>query len=128
MAGESAGQRSGTSRRGDGCIKAIAAGLLASLSLAASTHWTTLDATSYCQGTITASGEHVYVGEVANNTYPLGTVIRVAPAVWGLTRFRVEDRIGHGSQIDFYTPSCNAAIQFGRRTEKVHVVSHGGRH
>jgi len=84
--------------------------------------WMSLDATSYCQGSTTASGEHVYVGEVAMNTLPLGTRIVVSPAVFGRSRFRVEDRIGWGSQIDFYNPSCAAAVQFGRRTIRVRVV------
>jgi 3D (Asp-Asp-Asp) domain-containing protein len=82
----------------------------------------TLEATSYCQGTVTASGEPPFVGEVANNTYPLGTRLRVSPPVWGRTRFVVLDRIGSGSQIDFYTPSCAQAIDFGRRLEHVTVI------
>lgn len=84
--------------------------------------WVSLDATSYCQGTITASGSHVYVGEVASNMWPLGTVLQVSPPVFGLNRFRVMDRIGWGSQIDFYQPSCSAAVQFGRRTVRVRVA------
>jgi 3D (Asp-Asp-Asp) domain-containing protein len=80
-----------------------------------------LQATSYCQGTITASGEAPYVGEVANNMWPLGTRVEVSPAVFGRRFFHVEDRIGYGSQIDFYNPSCQRAIQFGRRIERVSV-------
>lgn len=81
-----------------------------------------LDATAYCQGTVTASGRAPFVGEVANNTWPLGTRLRVSPPVWGHTRFVVLDRIGWGSQIDFYTPSCSIALAFGRRVERVQVV------
>jgi hypothetical protein len=84
-------------------------------------HAVSLSSTSYCQGTITASGERPFVGEVANNTYPLGTRIVVSPAVWGRTRFVVEDRIGSGSELDFYNSSCAAAVAFGRRVERVHV-------
>jgi 3D (Asp-Asp-Asp) domain-containing protein len=84
--------------------------------------WVSLDATAYDQGTITASGEHVYVGEVACNLYPLGTRLQVSPPVFGLNRFRVEDRIGFGSQIDFYTQSYDQAVEFGRRVERVRVV------
>jgi 3D (Asp-Asp-Asp) domain-containing protein len=80
-----------------------------------------LGATSYCQGTVTASGQRPYVGEVANNMWPLGTRIVVSPPVWGLSRFVVEDRIGAYSQIDFYNPSCGAADDFGRRIERVRV-------
>jgi 3D (Asp-Asp-Asp) domain-containing protein len=82
----------------------------------------TLSSTAYCQGTITASGEPPFVGEVANNTWPLGTRLSVSPPVWGRTRFVVEDRIGSGSQLDFYNPSCTAAIDFGRRLERVTVI------
>jgi 3D (Asp-Asp-Asp) domain-containing protein len=82
----------------------------------------TLEATSYCQGTVTASGEPPFIGEVANNTYPLGTRLSVSPPVWGRTRFVVEDRIGAFSQIDFYNSSCQAALDFGRRVERVHVI------
>jgi 3D (Asp-Asp-Asp) domain-containing protein len=81
-----------------------------------------LDASAYCQGDITASGRAPFVGEVAANIYPLGTRLVVSPAVWGRTRFVVEDRIGWGSSIDFYTPECPTAIEFGRRVERVQVV------
>lgn len=81
-----------------------------------------LESTSYCQGTVTASGHAPYLGEVANNTWPLGTRIQASPAVFGRTRFKVEDRIGAYSQIDFYTPSCTQADDFGRRVERVTVL------
>lgn len=84
--------------------------------------WASLEATSYCQSGRTAAGVETYVGEVASNLYPLGTQIMVAPAVFGRTRFRVEDRIGWGSRLDFYTPSCEQAIVFGRRLERVRVI------
>jgi 3D (Asp-Asp-Asp) domain-containing protein len=81
-----------------------------------------VNATSYCQSGLTASGRPTFLGEVAGNMWPLGTHLVVSPAVWGRTRFVVEDRIGSGSQLDFYNPSCQAAIDFGRRVERVQVV------
>ncbi len=54
--------------------------------------------------------------------WPLGTRISVSPPVWGRTQFIVLDRIGWGSSLDFYNPSCSAADEFGRRTEQVHVI------
>ena len=84
--------------------------------------WMTLSTTAYCQGIITASGRRVFVGEVAMNTEPLGARIQVSPPVFGLTRFLVLDRYGSGTQLDFYAPSCSAAIQYGRRTERVRRV------
>jgi|ERR1700684_15295 len=81
-----------------------------------------LSSTAYCQGDITAAGHAPFVGEVASNIYPLGTRLAVSPPVWGRTRFVVLDRIGSGSQLDFFTSSCSQAIAFGRRVERVMVV------
>ena len=85
-------------------------------------HASQLDSTAYCQNGITASGQAPFVGEVAANLYPLGTRLRVSPPVWGRTRFVVLDRIGSGSQLDFYNSSCSTALTFGRRVEQVHVI------
>jgi hypothetical protein len=82
-----------------------------------------LDSTAYCQGTTTASGQHVRLGEVAMAGVPFGTRIVVSPAVFGRTRFVVLDRYGYGTQLDFYNPSCSAAIDYGRRLEHVRIVS-----
>jgi hypothetical protein len=54
--------------------------------------------------------------------WSLGTRLEVSPSVYGRRFFRVEDRIGYGSQIDFYNPSCEAADVFGRRVERVTVL------
>ena len=78
-----------------------------------------LDTTSYCEGAVTASGVAPYVGEVASNLYPLGTHLVLSPPVFGISEFVVLDRIGYGSELDVYAPSCAAAIDFGRRTETV---------
>jgi 3D (Asp-Asp-Asp) domain-containing protein len=70
--------------------------------------------TCYDQGTTTASGAHVFVGEVANNMFPLGTRIYLDRAVFGLREFIVDDRIGWGSQLDFYNPSATVCDEYGR--------------
>lgn len=70
--------------------------------------------TCYSQGTITASGEHVRVGIVAQNTLRFGTLIRLDHAVFGRRYYRVEDRIGSGSDLDIYNPSERACIDYGR--------------
>ena len=94
--------------------------------------WLTVDSTSYSpcsSGTITASGKHTYFGEVAMNTLPLGTRIEITPAAFGRSTFTVEDRIGSGSQLDIFQPSCAAAIAYGRETEHVRIlgnVHHSG--
>lgn len=82
----------------------------------------TLSTTSYCQGTTTASGEHVFLGEVAMNTEPIGTRLQVSPPIYGRTRYVVLDRYGWGTQMDVYNPSCGAAIDYGRRVERVRVI------
>lgn len=81
-----------------------------------------VSSTCYSQGSITASGGPVYLGEVANNFLAFGTRIRLDRPVWGRRFFRVEDRIGWGSQLDFYNPSESACNAYGRRTRGFSVV------
>jgi 3D (Asp-Asp-Asp) domain-containing protein len=71
--------------------------------------------TCYSQGTVTASGEHVRVGIVAQNTLRFGTLIRLDHPAFGRRYYRVEDRIGSGSDLDIYNPSERACIDYGRR-------------
>ena len=75
-----------------------------------------VDSTCYHQGSITASGEPVYVGEVANNFLPLGTRILLDRPVFGQREFQVEDHIGWGSELDIYGPSESACLDYGRET------------
>jgi 3D (Asp-Asp-Asp) domain-containing protein len=75
----------------------------------------TVSATCYAQGSITASGGPVYLGEVANNFLALGTRIRLDRPVFGRRDYVVEDRIGSGSELDFYNPSETTCLWFGRR-------------
>lgn len=71
--------------------------------------------TAYCQSGTTASGRQTRWGYVAENTLRLGTRIVVSRPVNGRRHFRVMDRIGAYSQLDFFMWSCSAARQFGRR-------------
>lgn len=73
----------------------------------------TLDVTAYCYtGSRTASGVWPEPGQVATLTaIPFGTRLRLAH----LGTYTVTDRIGWGSDIDVYFPSCADARQFGRR-------------
>lgn len=84
-------------------------------------NWTT-SATAYCTSGITASGRYVQFGYVAQNGLPFGTRVRLYPPAFGRSVFRVQDRIGAGSNLDIYINSCYQAIQFGRRTERVTVL------
>lgn len=81
------------------------------------------NATAYCQAGRTASGRPTTWGYVAQNSLPLGTRIRLARPLRGRRIFRVMDRIGYGSELDFFMWSCAAARQFGRRTVRFRVVS-----
>lgn len=76
-----------------------------------------MSSTAYCLTGRMASGKRVYRGAVASNDYPLGTRLRVSDSPWGAGVFTVEDRIGHGTQLDFSMPGdCAGARRWGRRT------------
>lgn len=81
-----------------------------------------VDSTCYHEGSITASGASVYVGEVANNFLPLGTRIRLDSPAFGLRDFVVEDHIGSGSELDIYGPSESACSSYGRETRGFSVI------
>lgn len=75
-----------------------------------------------------ADGTRVRSRSVAMNRHPLGTKIRVravyikgnlvSRTVQGMKHFVVRDRIGHSSELDFWSPSCSWSDWFGRRTVK----------
>ena len=80
------------------------------------------DSTAYCGGGITASGRPVREGAVAMNSVPLGTRVRAMRSPFGKRTFTVTDRIGWGSDLDFYVSSCARAVAWGRRTVAVRIV------
>lgn len=80
--------------------------------------------TSYCLTGTMASGRRTYVGAVAGNRWPIGTVLTAWPNPWGDPRmeFTVEDRHGKANaagfptQIDFAMPGeCTRALEWGNR-------------
>lgn len=75
----------------------------------------TVSSTCYDQGSTTASGASVFLGEVANNFLPLGTHIRLDYPAFGRREFIVLDHIGWGSELDIYNPSYQACVEWGRR-------------
>lgn len=77
--------------------------------------------TAYCLSGTMADGSPVRAGSVAHNGYPLGTRITVSPSFYGQRRFVVRDRIGWGTELDFWTPSCATAYAWGRRVVTVRV-------
>lgn len=74
-----------------------------------------VQATAYCQAGRTASGYETRFGQVASNDYPFGTVLRLRRPIRGRRHFYVRDRIGWGSRLDIFMPSCWSAVQWGRR-------------
>lgn len=79
------------------------------------------DITMYCPtGNRTASGKVPSRGMVAtiSRSIPFGTRIYID----GLGEFTVEDRIGHGSEFDIFTPSCGEARRFGRKHLRVTIL------
>lgn len=82
-------------------------------------------------GPIMANGRHVHTGAVANNFLPLGTLIRMDRRI-GMhdehgrylrkRYFRVEDRIGWGSQLDIWHARCDESNAWGRRVVGFRVV------
>jgi len=77
--------------------------------------------TGYCLNGTMADGTWTRPGSVAHNGYPLGTRLTIAPSPTGRRRFVVRDRIGWGTELDFWVSSCARAIAWGRRTVKVRV-------
>jgi hypothetical protein len=82
-----------------------------------------VSSTAYCLTGHMANGRPARRGAVAANRWPLGTRLRVSPSPVGEI-VTVEDRIGHGSQLDFALPGdCGAARAWGRRAVTVEVLS-----
>lgn len=81
-----------------------------------------LSSTSYCQSGITASGQETRVGIVAGNMWPLGTQLRILDGTHSGQVVQVEDRIGWGSQLDFFVWSCKQAWEYGRQQILVQVI------
>lgn len=80
--------------------------------------------TSYCLSGRMADGSYVRVGSVAMNRHPLGTrILLVGTTFRGRRRFVVRDRIGHGSELDFWSPSCAVSRRWGRRVVRYRVTS-----
>lgn len=102
------GSRASESREGSSASKSVASGPLR-------------DITMYCPtGNRTASGKWPARGMVAtiSRSIPFGTHVRID----GLGVFVVEDRIGHSSEFDIFTPSCGEARRFGRKHLRVTIL------
>ncbi|MGA2417912.1 MAG: 3D domain-containing protein [Candidatus Staskawiczbacteria bacterium] len=73
---------------------------------------------------ITASGQYVRDGIVANNLLPLGTKIKI-PELYGNKIFTVEDRMAwykSNYHIDIWMPSRPLALNFGVKTAEIEIL------
>jgi len=90
----------------------------------------TYEATAYSLRGRTASGRLVSRGLIAADprVLPLGTRVRVEAGSFS-GEYLVADTGGavKGRRIDIWTPSTREALQFGRRTVKLTVLSFGGK-
>lgn len=84
-----------------------------------------VQSTAYCLNGRMADGTWTRDGSVASNRHRLGTRIRLTKPFRGRKRFVVRDRIGWGTELDLWTPSCSHARWYGRRTARYRVVSGG---
>ncbi len=92
----------------------------------------TLSSTCYTpesSGSRMADGSPTSFGSVAMNILPLESEIKVVKpknGFFGRTIFVVRDRIGYGSQLDFWTPSESDCIDhWGRKTVEIQVIRRG---
>jgi 3D (Asp-Asp-Asp) domain-containing protein len=77
--------------------------------------WIAVVSTAYCLSGVMADGSYTRAGSVANNHLSLGTTIEVTASPTQSRSFVVRDRIGSGTQLDFWVPSCAQALLWGRR-------------
>lgn len=77
-----------------------------------------VDTTAYCLHGTMANGAQTSRRSAASNILRLGTKIRLTGSQTGpqgMRRYVIRDRIGHGTSLDLWTPSCHTAFGFGRR-------------
>jgi 3D (Asp-Asp-Asp) domain-containing protein len=75
--------------------------------------------TAYCLSGTMADGSGVRAGSVASNHHPLGTRLVITPAPYRRRYWVVRDRIGWGTELDFWLPTCGRALGWGRRTVRI---------
>lgn len=105
----------------------LATGVLAfGLGLAADAEARTMGSTSYCLNGRMADGSWTRAGSAASNRHPLGTRIRLTGrSFYGRRIFVIRDRIGWGSSLDLWAPSCGMSRSWGRRTVSYVVIGRG---
>ena len=82
----------------------------------ATAHADGTNSTSYCLHGRMADGTQTRWGSAAMNGVRLGAHIRLTGrSFFGQRRFTIRDRIGWGTRLDLWHPSCSAARAWGRR-------------
>jgi 3D (Asp-Asp-Asp) domain-containing protein len=84
----------------------------------------TVIATSYCLHGTMADGTYTRSGSAANNFLPLGTKITTSLPFMGIRHWVVRDRIGWGTQLDLWAPTCRNSFIFGRRRIQITLGWH----
>ena len=93
--------------------------ILAILPLITFAYPVNVELTAYTHtGSVMANGEYPYVGAVASNDYPLGTIVYING-----NPYTVADRMASGVHgvIDIFMNSYNEAVNFGRQYTTVYV-------
>lgn len=81
------------------------------------------DSTAYCVNGTTASGAPTGPRTAASNRHSLGTKIRLTrPGPGGIQIWTIRDRIGSGSELDFWAGNCSSARKWGRRKVYYRVI------
>lgn len=87
-------------------------------------HAVAVVSTAYCLSGTMADGSHTRAGSVASNQYRLGTHLVVKPSPTGRRHWVVRDRIGWGTDLDFWQSTCGKARHWGRRVVHIRVRRH----
>lgn len=69
-----------------------------------------------------SDGTFTRAGSVASNRHPLGTRLRMLSGPFKGKTFVVRDRIGWGTELDFWMSSCAPARAYGSKVTRYRVV------
>ncbi len=88
-----------------------------------------LTATAYCHAGTTASGTRTHSGIVAADpqVLPVGSVLRIVTPTRFAGIYTVMDTGSavKGRLLDIFMPSCEHAVEFGRRPVRVEILRRG---
>jgi hypothetical protein len=86
-------------------------------------HMLPAHSTAYCLHGRMADGTITRAASAASNRHPLGTRIRLThPGPGGRRVWVIRDRIGYGSDLDFWQSTCQRARAWGRHTIHYRVL------